>query len=162
MRRSSRGFTLIELLVTIAILGLALAAAIPAFRGFRDTLARTQARAQLIADLRSARQTSVTRHRSVIVAFGNGSTTTNITTYTLHTDVNGNRIREANEPRSTHTLPKRVQIATATIPVHTDSLIFDTSGLLIPGSTGGRLIVSGGRGRPDTLDVSAVGMIYRP
>lgn len=162
MRRSSRGFTLIELLITIGILGLVIATAYPAFRSFRASLSRSQARAQLIADLRSARQTSVTRHRSVIVAFGNGSTTTNITSYTIHTDLNGNRIREANELRTSHVLPKSVQIATASIPVHTDSLIFDTSGLLIPGSTGGRLIVSGGRGRPDTLDVSAVGMVYRP
>ena len=162
MRRSSRGFTLIELLITIGILGLSLAIALPAFRSFRDSLSRTQARAQLIADLRAARQTSVTRHRSVIVSFAG---TNNQTTYTLHTDLNGDQIQQANEPRSIHVLPKPAKISTVSIvssPAHPTSLIFDTSGLLIPGYSGGRLIVTGGRGRPDTLDVSAVGMVYRP
>lgn len=162
MRRSSQGFTLIELLITIGILGIALAVAFPAFRSFRDSLARSQARAQLIADLRGARQTSVTRHRSVIVSF---SGTTNQTTYTLHTDLNGDQIQQANEPRSLHVLPNPAKISSVAIvssPAHPTSLIFDTSGLLIPGYSGGRLIVTGGRSRPDTLDVSAVGMVYRP
>ena len=162
MRRPSAGFSLIEMLFTVALLGIALALAMPAFKGFRDTLARQQARTQLIADIRSARQTSVTRHRSVVVAFGNGSSTTNISTYTLHTDLNGNRVKDANEPRLSRSLPKRIQISKASFPGHPDSLIFDTSGLLIPGSSGGRLILTGGKGKPDTLDVSAVGMVYRP
>ena len=36
------------------------------------------------------------------------------------------------------------------------------SGLLVSGSSGGRLIIAGTRGRPDTLNVSAVGMVYQP
>jgi len=165
MRRTSAGFTLIELLITVAVLGIALAVAFPGFRGFRDSLARSQARAQLVADLRSARQTSVTRHRSVIVSFGNGSATTNITSYTLHTDLNGDQVVQAGEPVTTHALPtpaKLSSIAITSSPAHPTKLIFDTSGLLIPGYSGGRLIVAGGRGRADTLDVSAVGMVYRP
>ena len=165
MRRSSAGFTLIELLITVGVLGIALAVAMPAFRSFRDSLARSQARSQLIADLRSARQTSVTRHRSVIVAFGNGSATTNITSYTLHTDLNGDQVQQPGEPVSFHALPAPARISNLAItssPAHPTKLIFDTSGLLIPGYSGGRLVVAGGNGRPDTLDVSAVGMVYRP
>ncbi len=162
MQRSHSGFSLIEMLITVALLGVALAIGIPAARAFRDTLARGEARSQLIADLRSARQMSVTQHRSVIVAFGNRASTSNITTYTIHVDANGDRVKQSNEQRTSHVLPKPMKIATVAIPQHTDSLIFDTSGLLIPGSSGGRLILAGSRARPDTLDVSAVGMVYRP
>lgn len=160
MNRSS-GFSLIELLIAIALLGILIAIGIPALSGYRDTLAKQQARTQLIADLRSARQTSVTRHRSVIVAFGNGAVTTNILTYTIHTDLNGNRVKDANEPSLFRRLPNRVKISQVTMSP-SDSLIFDTSGLLVPGSTGGKLILTGTRGRPDTLAVSAVGMVYQP
>lgn len=157
----SRGFSLIELLVAVAVLGLLLGIAVPGLSRYRDTLSQQQARNQLITDLRYARQTSVTRHRSVIVAFGNGSVTTNITSYTLHTDLDGDRVKDSNEPKLFRALPKKVRLSIVALsPV--DSLIFDTSGLLIPGSTGGRLVIAGARGRPDTLAVSAVGMVYDP
>ncbi len=160
MNRAS-GFTLIELLVAVAVLGLLFGIGIPALSGYRDTLAQREARSLLIADLRHARQTSVTRHRSVVLAFGNGVVTSNITSYTLHTDLNGNRVRETNEPRLQRTLPRGVRLASVALtPV--DSVIFDTSGLLVPGSSGGRLVISGRRGRPDTLAVSAAGMVYDP
>ncbi|MEO5616182.1 MAG: GspH/FimT family pseudopilin [Candidatus Eisenbacteria bacterium] len=157
----SQGFSLVELLVAVAVLGLLLGIAVPGLSGYRDTLAQQEARTQLITDLRYARQTSVTRHRSVIVAFGDGSVTTNITSYTLHTDLNGNRVKDSNEPKLFRVLPRKVRISSVALsPV--DSLIFDTSGLLIPGSTGGRLVIAGARGKADTLAVSAVGMIYDP
>ena len=160
--RREEGFSLIELLITVALIAVVAAVAMPAFNGFRDTLAQRQATSQIINDLRRARQTSVTQHRSVIVAFGNGVATTNITSYTLHTDFDGDGVKDSNEPRVARALPKRTRIASATIPQHVDSLIFDTSGMLIAGSSGGRLIVAGMRGRPDTLAVSAVGMVYQP
>jgi prepilin-type N-terminal cleavage/methylation domain-containing protein len=157
----TRGFSLIELLVAVAVLGLLLGIAVPGLNGYRDTLAQQEARTQLITDLRQARQTSVTRHRSVIVAFGNGSSTTNITTYSVHTDLDGDRVKDSNEPRMVRGLPKKVRLASVALSPN-DSLIFDTSGLLVPGSSGGRLVISGARGKSDTLAVSAVGMVYDP
>lgn len=161
MQRSS-GFSLIELLMAVAVLGVLLGIAIPGFSAFRETLAQTQTTNQLVADLRYARQTSVTRHRPVVIAFGNGSVTTNITTYTIHTDLDGDLVKDSNEQRITRGLAKRVRISNATFTPHTDSLLFDTSGLLVSGSSGGRLIIAGRRGRPDTLNISAVGMVYQP
>lgn len=161
MHRSS-GFTLIELLFVVAALGVLLAIAIPGYGRFRDTLAKEQARGQLINDLRFARQTSVTRHRSVIVSFGNGSATTNILSYMLLTDLNGNGAVDTGEPRLWRNLPKSTRIASVAFSPTATKLTFDTSGLLVPGSSGGRLVLAGRRGRPDTLAVSAVGMVYQP
>jgi len=160
MRRNS-GFSLIELLFVVALIGVMVAVAIPGLSSYRDTVAKEQARSQLIADLRSARQTAVTRHRSVVVAFGNGTVTTNITTYTIHTDLDGDRTKDSDEMLTQHGLPKKVRLSRVTLSP-TDSLIFDTSGLLTSGSSGGRLILAGPRGRPDTLAISAVGMVYDP
>lgn len=160
MNRHS-GFSLIELLFAVAILGVLVGIAIPGLSSYRDTLAKEEARNQLIGDLRQARQTAVTRHRSVVVAFGNGVVTTNVTTYTIHTDLDGDRVKDSDEIRTQHGLPKKVRLSRVALgPV--DSLIFDTSGLLVSGSTGGRLILAGPRGKPDTLAISAVGMVYDP
>jgi type IV fimbrial biogenesis protein FimT len=161
MHRTS-GFSLVELLIALTVLGLILAIGIPGYASFRDTLAQQQARGQLIADLRYARQTSVTRHRSVVVAFGNGSVTTNIRSYTLLTDLDGDGVPDANEPIRWRNLPNRVQISSVAFTPTATRLTFDTSGLLVPGSSGGRLVIRGRRGRPDTLAVSAVGMVYQP
>ena len=114
MRRES-GFSLIEMLITVALVASLIGVAMPAFNSFRDTLAQRQATSQLINDLRRARQTSVTRHRSVIIAFGNGVATTNITTYSLHTDLDGDRIKDSNEPNLTRVLPKRTRISSVTM-----------------------------------------------
>lgn len=160
MPRNS-GFSLIELLFAVAILGVLIGVAIPGLSSYRDTLAKEEARSQLISDLRQARQTSVTRHRSVIVAFGDGTVTTNITQYTIHTDLDGDRVMDAGETLTARALPRKVRLSQVSLgPV--DSVIFDTSGILVSGSTGGRLILAGTRGKPDTLAISAVGMVYDP
>lgn len=160
MNRTS-GFTLIELLIAVAALGILIGLGIPRLAGYRDALARQEARGLLIADLRQARQIAATRHHSVIVAFGDGSVTTNITRYSLHTDLDGDRVRDANEPRVERVLPNRIRLESVQLsPV--DSLIFDIGGLLVPGSSGGRLVLAGPHGRPDTLAISAVGTAYRP
>jgi len=130
------GFTLIELLITISLIAVVLGLAMPGFKSFRDTLAQRQATSQLINDLRTARQTSVTRHRSVVVAFGNGSVTTNITNYTLLTDLDGDGVADVGEPQLYRALPKRVQIANVAFSPTPSKLTFDTSGMLLAGSSG--------------------------
>jgi len=160
--KSNAGFSLVELLIALTVLGLILGIGIPGFARFRDTLAQQQARDQLITDLRYARQTSVTRHRSVIVAFGDGTVTTNITSYTLLTDLDGDGVKDANEPMRWRNLPNRTRISSVAFTPSPSKLTFDTSGLLVPGSSGGRLVLAGRNGRPDTLAVSAVGMVYQP
>lgn len=158
---NKRGFTLIELMVAVSIAGLLLAVTVPGFLRFRSTMLRNQVRWGLVADLRYARQLAVTKHRAVVVAFGNGSTTTDVTTYTLHTDTNGNRVKDTGEQVLNRTLPKGSFLTTVTM-TPTDSVIFDSSGSLWPGTTGGRLTFRGPKGTSDTLLVSAIGMVYHP
>lgn len=159
--RNRHGFTLIELIVAAAIAGLMLAITVPGFIHFRSSLIRNQVRGSLVADLRYARQLAVTKHKSVVVAFGNGSTTTDLTTYLLHTDTNGNRVKDSGEAVLSRTLPKGSYLTSVTMaPV--DSVIFDSSGSLYPGTTGGRLVFRGPQGFNDTIFVSAIGMVYHP
>ena len=159
--RNGRGFTLIELLVGVVIAGVLLAITVPGFLKFRSSMVRNQVKWGLIADLRYARQLAVTKHRSVVVAFGNGSTTTNITTYTLHTDSNSNRIKDSGELVLNRTLPKG-SLLTSVALAPPDSVIFDNSGSLWPGTNGGQVMFRGPQGFVDTLNVSAIGMVYHP
>ena len=159
--RNGRGFTLIELIVAAAIAGTLIAITVPGFVSFRSSLVRNQVRWSLLADLRYARQLAVTKHKSVVVAFGNGSTTTDVTTYSLHTDSNGNRAKDTGEAVLNRTLPRGAYLTSVSLaPV--DSVIFDSSGSLYPGTTGGRLVFRGPQGNNDTLLVSAIGMVYHP
>ena len=159
--RNGRGFTLIELIVAAAIAGTLIAITVPGFIRFRSSLVRNQVRWGLIGDLRYARQLAVTKHKSVIVAFGNGSTTTDLTTYSLHSDTNGNYVKDNGESVLNRTLPRGAYLTNVTL-APTDSVIFDSSGSLRPGSTGGRLVFRGPQGFNDTLLVSAIGMVYHP
>jgi hypothetical protein len=119
------------------------------------------ARQQLLLDLRAARQMAVTRHTSVIVAFGDGNATSDISSYSVHLDGNGDRAVQAGELRAVRTLPTGTRLAAVLLEPR-DSLLFDMSGVLWPGTGGGVLILAGPRGTPDTLVASAVGLVYRP
>ena len=155
-----RGFTLIELIVAAAIAGIVLAITVPGFISFRSSLTRNQVRWALLGDLRYARQLAVTKHKRVVVAFGNGSTTTDLTSYSLHTDTNGNFVKDTGEPVMNRTLPSGSYLTRVTLaPV--DSIIFASSGALYPTSTGGSLVFRGPKGSNDTLLVSAIGMVYK-
>ena len=155
-----RGFTIIELITAVAIAGLVLAAGLPAFGAFNRTLREREARDELRQRIRGARQAAVTRHCPVIVAFGNGVSTTGITGYTVHVDSNGDRVRQSTEAGSNYTLPRNCQLAVASFTPN-DTLIFDLSGALWPGSVAGQLVITGS-GRADTLAISATGMVYDP
>jgi len=155
------GFTLVELMVVIVVSGVLLAAALPSFVHFSRSLSQKQAREQVESSLRLARQQAVTAHRPIVVAFGNGVATGGITTYSVHTDVNGDRLQQVGEPWKSFTLPKGTQLTSVSLsPI--DSLIFDSSGSLAPSVTGGSVVVGGQNGDLDTLLVSATGMVFHP
>ncbi len=155
-----RGFTMVELLVSMTVATLLIATAVPGMLGAMRTYQGVKAREDLIQCLRMARQAAITRHCPVIVRFGDGTSTSGITSYLMHVDTNGDRIIESNERQMLFTLPPGVTLSSVQL-APTDSLIFDISGALWPGTSGGRLVFSN-RGGPDTLNVSAVGMVYQP
>ena len=150
------GFTLVELMVVIVIASLMIGLSMPAFLKYQRSLRERGAREQLVQDLRMARQTAVTTHSQVIVAF---PATSNVLTYTILTDSNGNRIKDSTERQNTKGLPEGTYIDILQLaPV--DSVIFDPSGMLAPGTSGGRLVVHASD-RPDTLNIGPTGMVYR-
>jgi len=61
----------------------------------------------------------------------------------------------------TRSLPDGSKLSAVSL-TPTDSLIFDSSGALAPGSTGGTIIFVNALNRPDTLWISGVGMVYTP
>jgi prepilin-type N-terminal cleavage/methylation domain-containing protein len=157
----SRGFTLIELMMVVIVIGLVLTAGLPTFSRFRDGMVLVQARTQLMTDLRTARQVAVTRHCPVFVAFGNGSSTTDVTSYTIHYDTNGDGLVSSGEPRFLRTMPNGCKVNQVLVSP-TDTVGFDMSGLLRPSYAGGRLVLRTTKGRSDSLYVSVAGMTYRP
>ena len=157
----SRGFSLIELMMVVVVVGLVLAAGLPAFGTFRDRMVLVQASSQVTQDLRIARQVAVTRHCPVVVTFGDGSTTTNVGNYSVLYDTNGDGAAATGELYFNRTMPSRTRLSSVSL-TPTDKLTFDMSGVLSPGTGGGQLVLATSRGRVDTLLVSATGVVYRP
>ncbi len=156
----ARGFTLIETMITVVVAGIIMAFGIPAFLGFQKSLAHVQARERLIQDIRTARQVAVTRHQRVIMAFGTPPATTNLTRYSTLVDADGDGVRDANEWVLERQLPSGATLEQVNL-TPTDSLLFDPSGALRPGTSGGVLISGNGRGKADTLYISGVGMVFQ-
>ena len=159
--RVERGFTLVETMIVLVIAGIVMAMGLPAFASYRSTLALKAARNQLNEDIRIARQLAVTRRAPVFIRFGTTSSTTDLVTYTIHVDANADGLMNNNERVMKRTMPKNTRIALASL-TPSDTLGFDISGILIPGQTGGTLIVANSKSRYDTLSVSSAGIIYRP
>ncbi len=151
-----RGFTLVELMVVVVVAGLLFGLSLPSFLSYTRSLKEHGAREQLVQELRMARQTAVTAHSQIIIAFP-GST--NVTTYTVLTDTDGDRVWDAGERQNTKGFPAGTYLEILTL-TPTDSIIFDPSGMLAPGATGGQLVVHASD-RPDTLNIGATGMVYR-
>lgn len=160
MRRSN-GFTLMELMIVLTVAGIVLGFGLPAFGSYRNTMAMNSARQQLLQDVRSARQYAVTRRAPVYMIFGTPPATTNITSYQIHVDKNANGTVDAGERLIRRTMPRTTALARVSLSP-TDSLIFDISGILWPGTAGGTLVFRNQMDRRDTLVVSAAGIAYRP
>ena len=157
----SRGFTLLELMWALVIIGIVMILAMPGYGRFRDSMALKQANAQILQDVRRARQLAITRHAPVVVRFGAPPSISNITSYTIHVDTNGDYVRQASEMMTVRNLPNTTRLSAVTL-TPTDSLSFDTAGLLRSGTTGGRIIIANRLNRRDTLMVSAAGVCYQP
>lgn len=157
---TQRGFTLIELMTVVVVVGLVLAIGVPSTANFRQTMALRSLRTQIGTDLRMARQLAVTRRAPVYVRFGNGTTTTNVTAYQIHVDADNDRVIDSNERLIARTVPSKSRFATVAL-TPTDTLVFDISGILFPGTAGGTLIMRNERNTRDTLWVSAAGLVYR-
>ena len=157
----SRGFTLLELMWALVIIGIVMILAMPGYGRFRDSMALKQANAQILQDVRRARQLAITRHAPVVVRFGAPPSISNITSYTIHVDTNGDNVRQASEMMTVRNLPNTTRLSAVTL-TPTDSLSFDTAGLLRSGTTGGRIIIANRLNRRDTLMVSAAGVCYQP
>ena len=160
----SRGFTLLELLWALVIVGIVLAVSMPGYGRFRATMSLKQANAQVLQDVRRARQLAVTRHAPVVVRFGAPPTTSNITSYTIHIDTNGDDVRQSTEMMTVRNLPNGTQLSAVSLtPV--DSLRFDSAGMLLQtaaGAPGGLIVITNRLNRRDTLMVSAAGVCYQP
>jgi type II secretory pathway pseudopilin PulG len=156
---NERGFTILETAAVCVIAGILLASTLPGFLQYRSTMRRTQAREQVMQDVRAARQIAVTRRTPVIMAFGDGTVTNDVLTYTVHVDTNADRIYQSTESRKSFTLPPETRLYRVQL-TPTDSLFFDISGVLYPGTLGGSLIVAS-QSTTDTLLVSGAGMVYR-
>ena len=160
----TRGFSLLELLWALVVAGIVLAIAMPGYGRFRDSMSLKQANAQVLQDVRRARQLAITRCAPVVVRFGTPPSISNITSYTIHVDRNGNDKIEPNEMVTVRNLPTGTRLSAVTLtPV--DSLRFDPAGLLLQtaaGSPGGRIVLANRLNRRDTLMVSSAGVCYQP
>ena len=70
---NNAGFTLVELMVTVAVTGILLAIAVPAFQSTLDKRRLVGAAEQLYADLQYARTEAIKRNVSVFVSFNTGT-----------------------------------------------------------------------------------------
>lgn len=150
---------MIELLVVVSIIGIVFALAIPQAQKYNTSLNRVRAYQQIENDLAYARQTAVTRRTPVFIKFGSPPTTTSISSYVIHLDTNEDRAVTSGERQQNRTMPKGTILESVSLtPV--DSLVFETSGILRAGTSGGRIVIKTGSLR-DTIQVSTSGILYR-
>jgi prepilin-type N-terminal cleavage/methylation domain-containing protein len=155
-----RGFTLVETMITLVIAGILVACTLPGFVRVRTNMVQRKTRMQITQDLRLARQIAVTRRAPVVVQFGNGVNTHDLTTYTFHVDNNADLMKQTGEMVTPKSLLQGVTLSDVSLTPR-DSLIFDITGDLWPGTRGGTLILRSSTGRADTIKISASGLVYR-
>lgn len=161
---ATRGFSLFELLLALAVAGIVLAIAMPGFGKYRVSMLLKQANAQVLQDVRRARQLAITRHASVVMSFGAPPSVSNITSYKIHVDTNGDNLVQSSEMVTLRSLPTGTRLSAVSL-TPLDSLRFNSDGQLLltaAGSPGGQIVLSNRLNRQDTLLVSAVGVCYQP
>jgi len=161
---ATRGYSLIELLCALVVVGIVMAIAVPGYGNYRASMSLKQVNAQVLQDVRRARQLAITRHAPVVVSFGAPPSVSNITSYKIHVDTNADNLVQSAEMVTVRNVPTGTRLSAVSLtPV--DSLRFDSGGLLLrtaAGSPGGRIVLSNRLNRRDTLLVSAIGVCYQP
>ncbi len=104
------GFSVIELMVVLLVVGITLAAGVPAFQSFIRSSGLKNGTENLAAQLRLARQMAVSQSVDQIVVWNPDSRQ-----YRIVTDEDGNGVAGVGEPTvGPFTLPDRVDLANAT------------------------------------------------
>lgn len=141
------GFTLVELLVVLILAALISSMVVPRFFSYARQLSARSAVSQVVADLALARTQAVREGRTVSLRV------TGASTYQVTVD-NGATILKTVKTVDVKGAQRAVSISPTTARV-----IFDSRGMLLPGSSA-QLLVNR-TGRVDTVSVSAVGRVYR-
>ena len=95
LRNREAGFSVIELMVVVVIMGIVLAASIPALRQHTETINLTKGSREVESSLKLARTRAVSTNNSVVVVFD-----TDASTYSLFEDVDDDGTQDAGETGS--------------------------------------------------------------
>lgn len=105
MRKDASGFTLIEAVISMAVVALVAAIAIPSLQSARAAAQAAKARTEMLQTIMAAVRHSSLAGTEVVLCHpldDSASTCTKTTNWSggwaLFADLNGNRVREANEP----------------------------------------------------------------
>ncbi len=149
MRTPSReaGFSMVEILVVLLILGITLAASVPAFTRYLASSTLDNAGSEFAGRLRLARQTAVAQEVPQIVSWD-----TVAKTYTIVSDTNGDGIVQGGEPiLGPFTLPDGIDLANDTgDPFGGTTLTFNANG---SASESGSMVLSNAKNGSVTLSV---------
>ena len=105
MRKEARGFTLLEAIIALAIVAILASIAIPSWQSARAAVHAAKARSEMLETILAAVRHSALAGTEVVLCkpatptIDRCETTTNWTAgWALFADINGNRVRDANEP----------------------------------------------------------------